>query len=99
MATVAAVRGTSVVLLGLAAWFLYGSPPAVVPRAEPTLIDGARIAPGARRRHTGEPATVIIGGFSHRCGECHRFFTSPATPRLRRVQHTQITLDHGLNSS
>jgi hypothetical protein len=98
-ATTASVRATGVLLLGLAAWFLWGSPSGQVPRPDAAVIDAARIMPGARRHPVGEPASVVIGGFSHRCSECHRFLEPPPIQRPRRVQHTEIVLNHGLNAS
>ena len=41
---------------------------------------------------------VVIGGYDHRCNECHRFFDSPPIERRTLTQHTDIELEHGLNN-
>lgn len=83
--------------LGLAAWFVLGSPRTQVPAAPSALVSRDLIRPGARRGMTGEPPEVVVGGFRHRCNECHRLFDSPPVDRRTLVQHTEIVLRHGMN--
>lgn len=81
----------------LAWWLLMWSPGPEIPRAASPAVDRASFAPGARRDPMGAPPTARIGGFSHACNECHRLFTSPPIERRTLMQHTHITLRHGMN--
>jgi Cytochrome c554 and c-prime len=85
-------------LFCLAAWLWFWSPPADVPRAQAVVVAADLIAPGARRRPTGDPPLITVGGYTHGCRECHQFFVSPVVQNRRMVQHTHIVLNHGLNS-
>ncbi len=87
------------VFLFVAAMFFTSSPRAEVPLAQPVLVAKEKVAPGARRSPMGEPASVVVGGFTHSCNECHRIFESPSVQRGKRVQHTHITLRHGMNDN
>lgn len=85
--------------LALAAWFMYGPEPAQAPIPEPILVDANLVAPGARRTPMGDPPSVVVGTFSHACNECHRIFDSPGEQHRPMVQHTHISLRHGMNDS
>jgi hypothetical protein len=84
-------------LAGLAvclAVFPGAGPPAYGGNAE---FDRSRLIPGARRTPLPDPPQVKVGGFDHRCMECHRLFRSRPQAAPRLLQHTQIKLAHGLN--
>lgn len=85
--------------LGLAAWFIYGNLATDPPLAPPVLVTKDQIIPGARRVPMGEPPSVISGGFKHACNECHRIFDSPRAQHRPMVQHTHISLRHGMNDN
>lgn len=82
----------------LAAWMVLGSPKGEVPVERAPLVDRERFTPGARRHPMTEPPTVVIGGYSHPCNECHRSFESPPVERRILTQHTTIRFDHGMNN-
>jgi hypothetical protein len=86
------------VFLALAAYLLFLSPRADVPRGEVTLVALDRIAPGGRRSPMGNPPSVVVGGFTHKCNECHSLFDSPPVDRRTLTQHTNITFEHGMNN-
>lgn len=83
--------------LALAAWFALMPQKADVPIEPATEVPKDRIAPGAIRTPMRDPPSIVVGGFTHRCNECHRFFQSPPMERRTLVQHTDIVLNHGLN--
>lgn len=83
--------------LALAVWFALLSPKADVPVEPATTVSKEKIAPGAIRTPMGDPPSVVVGGFTHRCNECHRFFQSPPMERRTLVQHSDILLSHGMN--
>jgi len=84
--------------LALAAWLLFLSPRVEVPRGQTNIVARERFAPGARRQPIGDPPAVLIGGYEHRCNECHRLFDSPPVERRTLVQHTNIAFNHGMNN-
>ncbi len=81
----------------VAAWFVFLSPPAEVPRGEMVVVSRSLFAPGARRIATVDPPMALVGGYEHACMECHRLFNSPPVELRRLVQHTGIALSHGMN--
>ena len=85
------------VFLLVAGWLVVASPPARVPTPARAVVGREQVMPGARRQPITDPPTVVIGGFSHRCGECHKLFDAPPAPLDGRVQHTHIRLVHGMN--
>ena len=86
-----------VVFLALAAWFLWGSPPANVPHAVTPVVDRSEIRPGARRQIQGDHPVAHIAGLELKCNQCHSLFDPPVEPMHPLVQHTQIKLNHGIN--
>jgi hypothetical protein len=82
----------------LAAWFLMSPTRAPIPIPTQPLVDRARFAPGARRRPMTEPPSIVVGGFSHACNECHRLFDSPPVEHRVLTQHTNIAFNHGMNN-
>lgn len=83
--------------LALAWWMVSLSPPIVIPRSDPITVSRDRIVPGALRKPMGDPPTAVIGGYTHACNECHQLFSSPPLERRTLMQHTHITLNHGMN--
>lgn len=83
--------------LVLASWFVFAAPRAEIPVKPGIAVSREQVAPGARRRTTGEPATLAVGAFVYRCQDCHRLFDSPPVERRVLTQHTSITLRHGIN--
>lgn len=83
----------------LALWFVLGGTRADVPAAPAILVTTEQVAPGARRVPMREPATVVVGGFTHSCNDCHRIFEAGPQQREKRVQHTHIQLRHGMNDN
>ncbi len=82
----------------LAAWFLVSSPRAAMPLVSQPSVERALFAPGARRTPMSDPPSVVVGGFSHACNECHKLFDSPPVERRTLTQHTHIVFDHGMNN-
>lgn len=99
MAPAGATWGVACAFFGLAGWFLFASPTPQVPRAAVVQVALHPNPTGARREVTGTPPTVAVGGFEHRCVECHRLFNSPPGGDGRTLtQHTDIQMRHGMNS-
>jgi hypothetical protein len=61
-------------------------------------ISRDQLVPGPRRQAKADPPTYVTGGFEHRCNSCHRLFRSRPDAAPRLVQHTEITLNHGMNN-
>jgi len=85
-------------LFGTAAWLALASPSPQVPRPPAAVVALKPIPTGPRRETTGDPPTVVNGGFEHRCMECHRLFDSPPMERRTLTQHTEIHFRHGMNN-
>jgi hypothetical protein len=83
--------------LGLAAWFLRGSPPVEIPPAVSPAIPARAISPAPVRNAQFGTPVVTIGGFERPCMDCHRLFESREETPRRLTQHRDIVLDHGLN--
>jgi hypothetical protein len=84
--------------MAVAAWLAVASPHADIPKGDMSLVARERFAPGARRQHIGDPPSVVVGGFSHACNECHRLFNPPLIEHRTLMQHTDITFNHGANN-
>ncbi len=87
----------AICFLGLVVWFLLGSGSVDVPSAMTPQIENRELLPLPMRFiQTDEPVTKI-GGFTLRCNECHRLFSSPDEHASNLTQHRHIVLDHGIN--
>ena len=84
--------------LALAAWFVWGSPGPNVPPAPTPAIDPAAIDPSPRRTPLSDPPIILIGGYEQRCDSCHMLFKSSWDRTRPLSQHTNIWLQHGLNT-
>ena len=82
----------------LAAWFVFASPKAEIPIVQQPLVDRARFLPGARRDPMGDPPSIVVGGYSRPCNDCHRLFDSPPVEHRTLMQHTDIKFNHGMNN-
>lgn len=40
----------------------------------------------------------VVAGFTYNCSDCHRIIPSPRETERRLTQHTEIQLEHGLNT-
>ncbi len=95
--------------LGLAPWwifpaflalaaFLAGRPPRADAPIHPTAIFPlSQITPGPVRAVLSDPPSVVVGGYTHNCNDCHRLFQSAPERHRLMSQHTHIALSHGLN--
>lgn len=90
--------GVAIALLATAAWLALAAPRPQVPRPPAANVALKPIPTGPRRETTGDPPTIVNGGFEHRCMECHRLFDSPPTERRTLTQHTEIKFQHGMNN-
>lgn len=84
--------------LAVAGWLVFLSPGSEIPLDEPAIIDAASIAPGPRRRPLSDPAHMLIGGDEQRCNGCHQIFASRKDRSQPPTYHTEIVLNHGLNT-
>lgn len=96
---IAAAWAIGPAFLALAAWFVWGAPAPGIPIHAAARVSAEDILPGARRTPRVEGASVMVGGFTHACNECHRIIDSPAEQHRPMVQHTHIALRHGLNAN
>lgn len=49
-------------------------------------------------RHPSLTPQYQAAGYTYRCSDCHRIIPSPAETYRKLVQHTEITLRHGINT-
>jgi hypothetical protein len=49
-------------------------------------------------RQTGLSPRYVVAGFTYRCSDCHNVLPSPAETERVLTQHTEIELEHGLNT-
>lgn len=82
----------------LVALWLHGLDPAPsIPDAATPEVAADRLRPTVRTALLQDPPLIPVGGYSHRCSECHRLFSSASDRPERLYQHTAIRFDHGLN--
>jgi hypothetical protein len=86
------------IFFALAIWFLLGGRTASLSLPPAVEIDAKDLETGPRRNILADPPEVMIGGFAQRCETCHMLFESRAEAASSLKQHTEIRLDHGLNS-
>ena len=82
----------------LAVVFLLTSAGTTTPAAPTPEFDAARLEAGPRRVVLTDPPTAHIGGFDQSCNSCHQLFESEWDGQRPLVQHTHISLAHGLNN-
>lgn len=85
------------VLLGSAVLFALNPLPyrEVAPPA--VLVPPAMIDPAPVRRPADTPR-YVVAGYTYRCSDCHRILPSPSETYRTLGQHTEIHLQHGLNT-
>ncbi len=85
-------------MIALAALLIFGSSKADVPVPEAAAVSAADIDPAPRRSPSlTDPPVVTLNGFERDCQDCHRFFKFEREFDRPLYQHTEVTLDHGLN--
>ncbi len=84
--------------LALAVAFLLTSGGTTTPSAPTPEFDAAGLDGGPRRVVLTDPPTSHIGGFDQRCNSCHQLFESGWEGQRPLVQHTHISLAHGINN-
>lgn len=84
--------------VALAAMFLFVSWESSPPEEDLRAIRVGDLGPVPLRRSIGDPPAMVIDGFAHRCQDCHRLFESMPDVRRPIGFHTEIVLNHGLNS-
>jgi len=86
------------IFFALAIWFLLGDRSASLSLPPAVEIDASELEIGPLREILGDPPEVVIGGYAQRCETCHMLFESRPEASSSLKQHTDIRLDHGLNS-
>jgi hypothetical protein len=89
--------GLTVAFLALAAWFVFGPASVEIPSATNAPVAARQIDTAPLRAGRAREASVTIGSFTRRCGECHDLFPSQDETGRSPIQHAHIVLDHGLN--
>ncbi|MBI4879180.1 MAG: hypothetical protein HY812_05905 [Planctomycetes bacterium] len=85
------------VFFGLAAFLYWGPAGLDLPAGEAQGIDPALLDTGPLRHPIGDPPIIRINGYDRTCMDCHRLFPAADKPPAELMQHTHITLDHGIN--
>lgn len=67
------------------------------PVPPPTVVPAWAIDPTPVRRPKLKPE-IQLAGFTYRCSDCHRLFTSPPETMRPLTQHRDIVLKHGINT-
>ena len=49
-------------------------------------------------RQPGLKPRYVAAGFEYRCSDCHMILPAPAEASARLTQHTEIVLEHGINT-
>lgn len=85
-------------VLGVAAAILAVDPlPPVLPTAAARTVPPWATDPTPVRQPKLKPQ-YAAAGFTYQCMDCHRIIPSPAETFRRLTQHTEIQLNHGLNT-
>ena len=71
----------------------FQSPAPAAPRVPSWATDSTPV-----RRPRPQPE-YGVSAFTYRCSDCHRILPSPADPRRVLIQHTEISLRHGINTN
>lgn len=67
------------------------------PVPPPTVVPAWAIDPTPVRQPKLKPE-IQLAGFTYRCSDCHRLFTSPPETTRPLTQHRDIVLKHGINT-
>ncbi len=81
--------GTAIILV-VGPWQFASPIPASVP------VPSWAIDPTPVRKPSLKPQ-IEIAGFTYRCSDCHKLFSSPPETTRSLTQHTNIVLQHGIN--
>lgn len=83
----------------LAAWFLFAPAATSLPVAPTPQFALSEIAVAPMREPLADPPTIEIAGFMQRCNACHSLFESSWDGERPLVQHTHVSLAHGINDN
>lgn len=87
------------VLLALAAVFLFTPGGIDDPVPEPVVVDRARLGARPVRVAMHDPATIKVATFDLKCLECHALFENKTMVPPEIARHSDIVLDHGINDN
>ena len=82
----------------LAGWFLFGPDLEKIPVKEIVRVDRSALSTAPRRKAMSE-AKVRVNGFVRSCMECHRLMDSSGRNPKRLIQHADVKLVHGPNTT
>lgn len=83
-------------LVAAALWF---SPRrAQIPVNAPVVVERAALAVAPRRTAVSDPPQILVEGRSENCNACHQIFKSAHGGGELLTYHTEIRLNHGLNT-
>jgi len=85
------------VLSSFAVLLAYNPLPFTDPVSEPTHVSPSATDTTPVRRPSQEP-TYDVAVFTYRCSECHKIIASPEKTYRTLTQHTEIELQHGINT-
>lgn len=83
----------------LAFVLLFVVPDAAIPLQATPVVEAVSISTAPLRTPLVDPPVAIVNGVEHRCNDCHSFIASRDNNQADLRQHTEITLEHGLNNN
>ncbi len=91
---------SGVVLFVVAIWFAFGPDGLDIPQGRMLVINKAQISTAPRRKILTDPPTIFLNATDKTCMNCHRTMFKPDKPKTHGfLQHTDIRLQHGINTS
>ncbi len=85
------------VFLMLAVYFVWGANELSVSHTHAVGVDGSILSDQPRREILTDPPMITMGTFKRTCMSCHRMFPPRADTPQRFLQHSHVTLNHGIN--
>ncbi len=85
------------VFLILAAYFIWVPDDLDGVLTPAVAVDTSVLTAQARRDILTDPPTIKMGGFERTCMSCHRMFPPREDTPERFLQHSHVTLNHGIN--
>ncbi len=85
------------VFLILAAYFIWSPHELDVSITHAVGFDASALSEQPRRTILTDPPKIQMGSFTRTCMSCHRMFPPRADTPKRFLQHSHVTLNHGIN--
>jgi hypothetical protein len=85
------------VFLILAVYFVWGAVESDISSTHAVGVDASVLSDQPRRVILTDPPMITMSGFRRTCMSCHRMFPPRADTPKRFLQHSHVTLNHGIN--